>query len=69
MLIIGYVQSEEIAERWSVSARQVLILYKAGRINGAFKFGNTWAIPEDVAKPIRTGKLKPWHKPKICEDN
>ena len=63
----GYVQAEEIAERWNVSIRQVQILCKAGKIDGAVKFGTTWAIPEDAAKPTRTGKLKPGRKPKTSE--
>ena len=63
----GYVQSEEIAERWDVSARQVQILCKAGKIDGAIKFGNTWAIPEDAVKPTHTGNIKPGRKPKTSE--
>ena len=64
----GYVRSEEIAERWNVSARQVQVLCKAGKIDGAVKFGNTWTIPEDAVKPTRTGILKPGRKPKTSED-
>ena len=64
----GYVQSEEIAERWNVSERQVQILCKAGKIDGAIKFGNTWAIPKDAAKPTRTGNMKPGRKPKTSEE-
>jgi hypothetical protein len=62
--MIGYAQAEEIAERWDVSIRQIQILCKAGRIDGAVKFGTTWAIPKDAVKPTRTGKLKPGRKPK-----
>ena len=63
----GFVQAEEIAERWNVSIRQVQILCKAGKIDGVVKFGTTWAIPEDAVKPTRTGKLKPGRKPKANE--
>jgi hypothetical protein len=62
--MIGYVKAEELAERWNVSARQVQMLCKAGKIDGAVKFGTTWAIPEGAAKPTRTGKLKPGRKTK-----
>ena len=62
--VIGYVRAEELTEKWNVSARQIQILCKAGKIDGAVKFGNTWAIPEDAVKPTRTGKLKPGPKPK-----
>ncbi|MDR3242864.1 MAG: DNA-binding protein [Clostridiales Family XIII bacterium] len=60
----GYVKADEIAVRWNVTARQVQILCKAGKIEGAAKFGNTWAIPENAQKPTRTGKFKPGRKPK-----
>ena len=63
----GYVQAEEIAERWNVSIRQVQILCKAGKIDGAVKFDATWAIPEDAIKPTHTGKFKPGRKPKTSE--
>ena len=58
----GYIQAEEIAKRWNISMRQVQRLCIEGRIEGAVKFGNTWAIPESAAKPTRTGKLKPGRK-------
>ena len=66
-MMIGYVQAEELAERWNVSARQIQMLCKAGKIDGAVKFGNTWAIPEDGEKPTRTSRLKPGRKPKTSE--
>jgi len=66
--MIGYVQAEVVAERWNVSMRQVQILCKEGRIEGAIKFGNTWAIPADAPKPTRTGKVKPGRKPKTSEE-
>ena len=60
--MVGYIQAEELAKRWDISMRQVQYLCKHGRIEGAVKFGNTWAIPEDAKKPTRTGKLKPGRK-------
>jgi len=60
----GYVKAEEMAERWDVSVRQVQLLCQNGKIEGASKFGNAWAIPERTPKPTRTGKLKPGRKPK-----
>ena len=61
----GYVTVEVMAGRWNVSARQVQLLCQNGKIEGASKFGNAWAIPENSPKPTRTGKLKPGRKPKI----
>ena len=60
----GYVKAEVLAERWNVSVRQVQLLCQNGKIEGASKFGNAWAIPENTPKPTRTGKYKPGRKPK-----
>ncbi len=65
--MIGYEKAEDLAERWNISVRQVQILCKAGKVEGAIKFGTTWAIPEGAVKPTRTGKLKPGRKPKTEE--
>ena len=62
--MVGYIRADEAAKRWDVSMRQVQRMCIQGRINGAEKFGNTWAIPENAPKPTRTGKLKPGRKPK-----
>jgi len=64
----GFIKAEKIAARWNVSARQVQALCKEGLVDGAIKFGNSWAIPEDAEKPTRTGKLKPGSKPKVKDD-
>ena len=63
----GYVRAEELAERWDISLRRVQAFCKEGRLEGAIKFGTTWAIPKDAKKPTRTGKLKPGRKTKIIE--
>jgi len=63
----GFIKADEIAERWDISARQVQWMCKEGLIEGAIKFGTTWAIPEDAKKPTRTGKAKPGRKPKTVE--
>jgi len=63
----GFIRADEIAERWDISKRQVQAMCKQGMIEGAIKFGNTWAIPEDAKKPTRTGKSKPGRKPKTSE--
>ena len=60
--MVGYVKADEIARRWDVSKRQVQYLCINGKIDGAIKFGNTWAIPESVKKPTRSGKVKPGRK-------
>jgi len=60
----GFIRVDEIAQRWNISPRQVQAMCKADMIEGAIKFGNTWAIPEDAKKPTRTGKSKPGRKSK-----
>jgi len=57
-----YIRSDEIAKKWDVSERHVQRLCSAGMLEGAIKFGNTWAIPKNAKKPTRTGKLKPGRK-------
>ena len=55
-----YVKISEIAEKWGIKERRVNALCLEGRIEGAVKFGNTWAIPAEAKKPedkrIRSGK-------------
>ena len=61
----GYIQVEEIAMRWDLSLRHVQSLCRNGRIEGAIKFGNTWAIPENAPKPTRNSvNGKPGRKSK-----
>ena len=60
--MVGYIKADEAAQKWDISKRQVQYLCVRGRIEGAVKFGNTWAIPEGVNKPTRTGEMKPGRK-------
>ena len=56
----GYTTIQEISKKWGISERRVNVLCSEGRIEGAVKFGNTWAIPEKAEKPadarIKSGK-------------
>ena len=66
--MIGYIKAEEAAKRWDVSLRHVQRLCIEGFIEGAVKFGTTWAIPETAKKPTRTAvNGKPGRKPKSSE--
>ena len=62
----GYLKISEIAEKWGIKERRINTLCQEGRIEGAVKFGNTWAIPEDAEKPrderIKSGKYIEWRK-------
>lgn len=56
----GYLKISEVVEKWGIKGRRINTLCLEGRIEGAIKFGNTWAIPEDAEKPkderIKSGK-------------
>lgn len=47
----GYLKISEVSEKWGIKERRINTLCLDGRIEGAIKFGNTWAIPEDAKKP------------------
>ena len=46
-----YLTSEEVAQKWGISARRVTTLCKDGRIEGAVQKGGVWLIPDNVQKP------------------
>lgn len=56
----GYLRISEISKKWGIKEGRINTLCLEGRIEGAVKFGNTWAIPENAEKPkderIKTGK-------------
>ena len=60
----GYKKIAEMSEKWGISERRINTLCLEGRIEGAEKFGNVWAIPENAEKPkddrIKSGKYKKW---------
>lgn len=56
----GYMTIAEAAVKWGIGARRINTLCLEGRLSGAVKFGNTWAIPVETEKPgdgrIKTGR-------------
>lgn len=46
-----YLGVKEIARLWNISERRVRVLCSEGRVEGAFKEGNIWKIPENAIKP------------------
>jgi hypothetical protein len=56
----GFMTSTEASEKWGIGVRRINKLCNEGRIEGASKLGNTWAIPEKAKKPtdqrIKSGK-------------
>lgn len=59
--MVGYIKIQEAAEKWGISERRINTLCLQGRIEGAVKFGTTWAIPFDAEKPkdarVKTGRF------------
>ena len=43
--------AKEVASRWDISPRRVVVLCSEGRIPGAQMIGNSWVIPKDSKKP------------------
>lgn len=59
-----FMTTREISNLWGVSPRWVQTLCSNGKIQGAVKFGNAWAIPKTSEKPvdsrITTGAYVNW---------
>ena len=48
---MGYLSASQAAKKWNISQRRVQVLCSENRIEGAFKVGEVWAIPDDAPKP------------------
>ena len=63
-MIEGYKTVTEVAEEWGISARRVRAMCSAGKIEGASKLCQEWAIPFDAKRPtdgrITTGQYINW---------
>lgn len=50
----------QASELWGICNRRIVTLCNEGRIEGAMKFGKSWAIPNNTEKPsdkrVKTGK-------------
>ena len=46
--------------RWGVTPRRVGEYMRGGRIEGAYKIGTAWVMPDDTQKPtnIKSGRKK-----------
>jgi hypothetical protein len=54
----GYITSQEAADKWGITVRQVQSLCKQDRIKGAVMLSRIWIIPEDAEKPTITRTRK-----------
>lgn len=57
----GFITVQEAADKWGITPRQVQILCKNNRIEGAFRMSRIWIIPESAEKPT-ADKRKAEHK-------
>jgi len=57
-MMTGSVKVEDMAVRWNVSVSKVQLLCQNGKIKEASKFGNVWAISENIPKPTHTATIK-----------
>ena len=48
---MNYLNAKQFSENWGISERRIIKLCKDGRIDGAFKNGRQWLIPENTLKP------------------
>lgn len=49
--------AKQAAERWNISDRRVRTLCIRGKIEGAYRIGKIWYIPENASKP-QDGRIK-----------
>lgn len=58
-----YFSLREMVEKWGVSERRINQYCAQGRIPGAQKIGNAWAIPADAEKPKDPRRMRRQTKP------
>ena len=55
-----YLSTTQASEKWGISSRRIQILCSEGRVLGATRIGNIWAVPVDAEKPkdarIKSGR-------------
>lgn len=49
---MGFISASQAAKKWNISQRRVQVLCSENRIEGAFKVGEVWVIPDNAAKPL-----------------
>ena len=57
---MNIMSSADAAVKWNISRRRVEVLCAQGRIEGVWRMGGMWLIPEDAKKPadarVKSGK-------------
>ena len=66
---MGYLSASQAAEKWNISQRRVQVLCSENRIQGAFKVGEVWAIPDDAPKPMDNRKKNKENEQTSCSND
>jgi hypothetical protein len=63
---LDWITPKQAAEQWGITLRQVQILCKAGRVDGAIQVSRVWLIPRNTPKPqdsrVKSGRYVNWRK-------
>ena len=55
-----YLSVSQVSGKWGIKQRRIRVLCAEGRVEGAYKVGSYWLIPEDAKKPkderIKSGR-------------
>lgn len=54
---MDYITAREASKLWGITQRRVQVLCTQGKVPGAVRFGNNWAIPKDAVRP-KDGRYK-----------
>ncbi|WP_208925099.1 DNA-binding protein [Desulfitobacterium hafniense] len=54
---MDYITAKEASENWGITVRRVQVLCAQNKIQGAIRFGSSWAIPKNSIKP-QDGRYK-----------
>lgn len=67
-MIEGYLTIREKSKQWNISERALQAMCAEGKVQGATKFGRSWAIPNSSERPadgrVLSGKYVNWRKEK-----
>lgn len=68
---MNYISLTEFCTKYGLDKTNTWRKIQAGRIPGAKKIGNQWAVPEDAVPPtdgrVTNGNYKGWRKKKAGE--
>lgn len=55
--MVYYISVRDAAIKWGISEHRMQKLCEGNRIDGVIRFGRSWTVPKDAAKPD-DGRLK-----------